>query len=48
MTLTKVWDGLAERWEVGTVGVWPVEASCVLVGGEERWVLDDGAASRAQ
>ena len=40
MTLDmKVWDPSAERWKVGKGGVWPMEASCVLVGGEERWVL---------
>ena len=41
MTLGKVWDASAERWRVDTGGVWPVEASCVLVEGEERWVLDE-------
>ena len=41
MTLDKVWDALAERRWVGKGGVWPVEASCVLVEGEERWVLDE-------
>ena len=42
MTLDmKVWDASAERWKVGKGGVWPMEASCVLVGGEERWVLDE-------
>ena len=37
MKLGKVWDASAERWRVGTGGVWPVEASCILVDGEERW-----------
>ena len=41
MTLDKVWDASAERWRVGKGGVWPVGASCVLVEGEERWVLDE-------
>ena len=41
MTLDKVWDASAERWRVGKGGVWPVEASCVMVEGEERWVLDE-------
>jgi hypothetical protein len=41
MTLDKVWDTSAERWRVGKGGVWPVEASCVVVEGEERWVLDE-------
>ena len=29
-----------DRWRIGKGGGWPVGASCVLVGGEERWVLD--------
>ena len=41
MSLEKVWDDSAERWRVGKGGVWPVEASCVMVEGEERWVLDE-------
>ena len=41
MTFDKVWDASAERWRVGKGGVWPVVASCVLVEGEERWVLDE-------
>ena len=41
MTLDKVWDAPTERLKVGKGGVWPVEASCVMVGGEERWVLDE-------
>ena len=41
MTLDRVWDTSAERWRVGKGGVWPVEASCVVVEGEERWVLDE-------
>ena len=40
MTLGKVWDVSAGRWRVSKGGVWPVEANCVLVGGGERWVLD--------
>jgi hypothetical protein len=40
MTLDKVWRASAERWRVSKGGVWPVEASCVLVEGEERRVLD--------
>ena len=36
MTLDKVWDAPAERLRVGKGGVWPVEASCVMVEGEER------------
>ena len=51
MTLDKVWDASAERWRVGKLykgGVWPVEASCVLVEGEEWWVLDVLPCSRAQ
>ena len=39
MKLGKVWDASAERWRVGIGGVWPVEAICILVDGEERWVL---------
>ena len=41
MSLDKVWDASAGRWRVSKGGVWPVEASCVMVGGEERWVLDE-------
>ena len=41
MALDKVWDASAERWRVDTGEVWPVEASSVLVEGEERWMLDD-------
>ena len=41
MTLGKVWDDSAERWRVGKGGPWPVEASCVMVEDEERWVLDE-------
>ena len=41
MTLDKVWDAPAERLRVGKGGAWPVEASCVMVEGEERWVLDE-------
>ena len=41
MTLDKVWDASAERWRVATGGMWPVEASCALVEGGERWVLDE-------
>jgi hypothetical protein len=29
------------RWRVSKGDVWPVEASCVMVEGEERWVLDE-------
>ena len=36
MTLDRVWDTSAERWRVGKGGVWPVEASCVVVEGVER------------
>ena len=39
MTLDKAWEVSVERWRVGKGGVWPVWASCVLVEGEERWVL---------
>ena len=39
MILDKVWDASAERWRAGTGEVWPVEARCVLVEGEEQWVL---------
>ena len=31
MKLGEVWDASAERWRVDTGGVWPVEASCILV-----------------
>ena len=41
MGLGKVWGASAERWRVGTGGVWPVKASCILVGGGERWVLNE-------
>ena len=42
MKLGKVWDAsAAERWMVDTGGVWPVGASCIVVDGEERWVLDE-------
>ena len=41
MLLDKVWDASAGRLRVGKGGVWLVEASCVLVEGEERWVLDE-------
>ena len=37
----KVWDASAGRLRVGKGGVGPVEASYVLVEGEERWVLDE-------
>ena len=40
MTLDTVWDASAGRWRVSKGGVWPVEASYVLVEGEKRWVLD--------
>ena len=40
MTLDKVWDASAGRWRVSKGGVWLVEARCVLVEGEESWVLD--------
>ena len=36
-----VWDESAGRHRVDRGGVWPVVASCVLVEGEERWVLDE-------
>ena len=36
MKLGKVEDASTEGWRVGTGGVWPVEASCILVDGEER------------
>ena len=39
MGLCKVWDGAAGRHRVKVGGVWLVEASCVLVEGEVRWVL---------
>ena len=39
--MDKMWDVSAGRLRVGKEGVWPVEASCVLVEGDERWVLDD-------
>ena len=35
---------LCREMEGGEGGVWPVEASCVLVEGEERWVLDEPPA----
>ena len=41
MTLDKVWNASTERLRVGKGGAWPVEASCVMVEGEERWVLDE-------
>ena len=41
MTLDKALDVPTERLKVGKGGVWPVEPSCVMVGGEERWVLDE-------
>ena len=41
MSLDKVWDASTGRLRVGKGGVWPVEASCVLVEGEESWVLDE-------
>ena len=41
MELCKVWDGAAGRRREGVGGVWPIEASCVLVDGVERWVLDE-------
>ena len=41
ITLNKVWDASAVGWRVDKCGVWPMEAHRVLVGGEERWVLDE-------
>ena len=41
MSLEKVWYDSAKKRRVGRGGVWPVEASCVMVEGEERWVLDE-------
>ena len=41
MKQCKVWDASTEWWGVGTGGVWPVEASGILVDGAERWVLDE-------
>ena len=41
MTLDKVWDASAGRLRVIKGGVWPMEASCVVVEGEKRWVLDE-------
>ena len=39
MTLDKVWDASAERWRASKGDVWPVKANCMMVAGEERWVL---------
>ena len=36
MALDKVRDVSADRWRVIKAGGWPVEASCVMVEGEER------------
>ena len=41
MSLDTVWDESAGRLRVDKGGVWPVEASCALVEGEARWVLDE-------
>ena len=50
MGLCKVWDGAAGRntCRVKVGGVWLVEASCVLVEGEERCVLDGLSAELSE
>ena len=40
MRLTKVWDAFTERSRVHKGGVWPVEASCVVLEEDQRWLLD--------
>jgi hypothetical protein len=40
MWLTKVWDTSTERNTVQKGGVWPMEASCVMTDGGQRWLLD--------
>ena len=40
MKLTKVWDTSTERSRVQKGGVWPVEASCVMLEEGQRWLLD--------
>ena len=41
MVLVKEWDPYTERHCVQTGGVWPVEASCVVIKGRERWLIDE-------
>ena len=38
--MTKVWDSSTERNRVHKGGVWPVEASCVVLEEGQRWLLD--------
>ena len=40
MKLSKVWDTSTERSRVQEGGVWPVEASCVVLEEGQRWLLD--------
>ena len=40
MKLTKVWDTSAEGSGAQKGGVWPVEASCVILEEGQRWLLD--------
>ena len=39
--VVKDWDQYTARHRVLTGGVWPLEASCVVVDGEERWMIDE-------
>ena len=39
--LCKVRDTATGRNRVQKGGMWPVEASCILVDGEERWMSVD-------
>ena len=40
MWLTKVWDKSTERSRVHKGGIWPVEASCLVLEEGQRWLLD--------
>ena len=40
MRMTKMWDTSIERGRVQEGGVWPVEASCVVLEEGQRWLLD--------
>ena len=41
MVVVKEWDQYTGRDRVYTGGMWPVEASCVVIEGEERWMIDE-------
>ena len=41
MVVVREWDQYTDRDRVYTGGVWPVEATCVILEGEERWLIDE-------